>query len=133
MARASDTQLEKSFGRAVGGVLLVIGLLALWRGHPYLAAALAIPGGLLVLGAFLAPSWLAPIRRRWMAMAAVIGAFNTRLILTLAYYLIVTPVGLVMRLVARDPLDRRLGTGESYWRKRGPEPAATRDRYARLS
>ena len=124
---------ERSFGFTVGGALVLLGLVAAWRGHPLLAAVLAFPGGLLVLGGLLAPSWLAPARRRWMAMATVVGAFNARVILTLAYYLIVTPVGLAMRLVARDPLDRRLKTGESYWHRRPPEPAPSRDRYARQS
>ncbi len=127
------TALERDFGLMVGGVFLLLALLAAWRSHPWLATLLAFPGGILVLGGLLVPSWLGPVRRRWMAMAAVVGAFNARVILTVAYYLIVTPVGLAMRLFGKDPLDRRLGTGDSYWHRRSPKPQASRDRYARMS
>jgi len=125
--------LERTFGLTVGGLLLLLGLLAAWRSHPYIATVLESLGAILVLGGLLIPSWLAPLRRRWMAMAALMGAFNARVILTVAYYLVVTPVGLMMRLAGRDPLDRRLRTGDSYWHRRAPEPPASRDRYARLS
>jgi hypothetical protein len=124
---------ERKFGLTVGGAFLLFGLLALWREHPTAAAALGAPGVLLILGALLAPSWLAPVQRYWMAVGMVLGAFWSRVLLGLFYYVVVSPVGLVMRLVGRDPLDQRLRTGESYWRKRPPEPEASRGRYARLS
>jgi hypothetical protein len=127
------TSQPRRFGLSVGGMLLLIGGLAWWLDHPRLATVLAVPGGLLVLGGLLVPSWLVPVERRWMAVATAIGAFNTRLILTISYYLIVSPVGMLMRLAGRDPLDRRLRTGDSYWRKRPPEPPPTRERYARQS
>lgn len=123
--------MERRFGLSVGGVFLALGLLLWWRDHAVIAAVLAVPAGLLVAGALVAPRWLGPVERVWMRFAAAVGAFNARIILGLAYYLVITPVGLVMRLFGRDPLDRRLRTGESYWRRRPAEPAPTRERYAR--
>ena len=125
--------LDRNFGLSVGSALALFGLLALWRDHPWLAATLLLPGAVLVLCGLLISTWLAPLRRQWMRMATAIGALNARIILTVAYYFIVTPVGLLMRLAGRDPLDRRLGTGDSYWHRRPPEPRPSRDRYARLS
>ncbi len=121
----------RRFGLTVGGVFLAIGLLLLWRGRVVAASIVGTPGALLVLGALVAPGWLVPVERRWMRFAAVAGAFNARLILLLAYFLILSPVGLVMRLVGRDPLDRRLRTAKSYWRKRPPATPPSRERYAR--
>ena len=55
-------------------------------------------------------------------MAGVLGHVNARIILTLVFFLILTPIGIVMRLF-RDPLNRRLGDGsESNWTKRTVEP-----------
>jgi hypothetical protein len=122
---------ERRFGLSVGGVFLALGLVLVWREHPTIGSILGVPGALLVLGALVVPRWLGPVERGWMRFAAVVGGFNARIILGLAYYLVITPVGLVMRLCGRDPLDRRLRTGDSYWRKRPPEPPATRERYAR--
>jgi hypothetical protein len=47
---------------------------------------------------------------------------NARVILTVLFYGVLTPVGLVMRCV-RDPLDRTLADGRaSYWKRRAPTP-----------
>jgi hypothetical protein len=57
-----------------------------------------------------------------MKFALVLGHFNTRVILTVLYYLVMTPVGFIMRLF-RDPLDRSLKDGNaSHWIKREPQP-----------
>ncbi len=88
-------------------------------------------GSLLVAGGLLVPRWLVPVERGWMWCAATIGAFNARVILTIAYCVLLTPVGLLLRLFRRDPLDRRLRSGDSYWRTRPPEPPPAPERYAR--
>jgi hypothetical protein len=130
---SEHVQQPRKFGLSVGGVLLLFAGIAAWRSHPTLAAVLAVPAAALVLGGLVAPAALVPVERRWMAAAAVLGAFNTRILLTVAYYLVITPVGLILRVAGRDPLDRRLHSGPSYWTRRPPEPPASRERYARLS
>lgn len=123
----------RKFGLSVGSVLLLFATLAHWRGHPTLAMVLAAPGALLVVGGLLAPALLIPVERRWLAVAGIIGAFNTRIILIIAYYLLITPVGLAFRLFRRDPLERHTPTGATYWTRRPPEPPPSRERYARQS
>jgi hypothetical protein len=84
---------------------------------------MAIVGALLVGPALLVPRVLAPVERGWMALAAVMGAINTRIILTLVYVVVVTPIAWLRRL-GGDPLNRRLGTDvPSHWIKREREPA----------
>ena len=57
-----------------------------------------------------------------MAFAEVLGAFNTRVILGLLYYVVFTPVGFVMRFF-RDPMSRSLGgREETHWIRRKLEP-----------
>jgi hypothetical protein len=67
---------------------------------------------LLVVPALIAPRILAPVERWWMRFAEALGRVNTRIILTVLYCLVITPVGLVRRLVG-DPLDRRMRDGRS--------------------
>ena len=55
----------------------------------------------------------------WMALAFSLGYFMSRIILTLLFYLIITPMGLAMRLFGKDLIDKRIEKNkESYWIKR---------------
>ena len=75
----------------------------------------ALGAALIVLG-LTVPVLLKPVYRVWMALAVVLGFVMTRVILTVVYYLIMTPIGLIMRLLGKDPLHRRLDPGaSSYW------------------
>jgi multisubunit Na+/H+ antiporter MnhG subunit len=123
MAQQTATTRElRKFGLTVGIAFLVLGSISWWRGHEWAPRALWSAGALLVAPALVAPATLGPVRRAWMAFAEVVGAFNTRLILGLLFYLVFTPVGLVMRLF-RDPLSRSLrGRESTYWVRRKPEP-----------
>jgi hypothetical protein len=60
--------------------------------------------------------------RRWTAFFEAIGSVWTAVLLALVYVLSVGPIGLVMRLVGHDPLDRRLAPEPSFWRAHEPNP-----------
>ena len=118
---ASKTELRK-FGMTVGAAFAVLGTISWWRGHEIPPRVLWTVGTLLFVPGLLFPAVLGPVQRGWMAFALVLGHVNTRIILTVLYYLVMTPVGFVLRLF-RDPLDRTLGEGKaSHWVKREPGP-----------
>jgi len=127
----TNRQLRK-FGLTVGGALLLLGVLSWWRGHSVPPLVLASLGTPLVVAGILAPRILRPVERGWMAFATQLGEVNTRVILTVAFFALVTPIGLALRL-RHDPLDRRLDDdGTSGWRPRdaGPvDPTAYRKQY----
>jgi membrane-associated protease RseP (regulator of RpoE activity) len=73
----------------------------------------------------LAFRYLAPKSRayaRWTRFFQGIGAVWTAVILALVYVVSVGPIGLVMRLLGRDPLDRRLAPEPTFWRSHEPNP-----------
>ena len=116
------TSALRRFGLGVGGVFLALAAVSRWRGHVVAPALLAAAGALLVVPGVVAPRVLRPVQRVWMRGAAALGDVNARILLTVVYCLIVTPIGLVLRRV-RDPLDRRLDDGRaSQWVKRAQEP-----------
>ena len=122
----------RRFGFTVGGVFLLLAAVSWWRGHVNPPLVLATVGTLLVVPALLVPRVLGPVERGWMAMAAVLGAINTRILLTLIYVVVVTPIGWLRRL-GGDPLERRLGTdAPSHWvpRERHPvDPGSYRKQF----
>ena len=118
-------QLERQFGRSVGGILLLIGGYLAWRHNsPLIGPILLVAGALLVILATAAPRVLVYPRRTWMAMAEVLGFVSTRVILGLVFFVMLTPMGLVKRWAGSDPLGRRRPAKLTYWR---PYPARHRD------
>ncbi len=71
------------------------------------------------------PSYLA-----WIHFGFPIGWVISHVAMALIYYLVFTPIGLIMRLVGRDPMERRFERqAASYWVEHGP--AADPGRYFR--
>jgi hypothetical protein len=69
--------------------------------------------------------YLAPKSRayaRWTRFFKGLGAVWTAVILALVYLVSVGPIGLVMRLGGRDPLDRGLDPEPTFWRAHEPNP-----------
>ena len=65
------------------------------------------------------PVILKPIYLVWMIFAVILGWFMTRLILSLLFYMMITPIGLVLRLMGKDLLElKRQEVQNSYWNMR---------------
>ncbi len=124
----------RSFGQVVGGVFLLLWLV-LWGPLPYFfgkggsfPVLLGIGGVLVALGT-LAPKVLKPVYIAWMSLAVVLGFFMTRVVLTLFFFLVLTPVGLFFRLIGRDALNRKIDRqAKTYWIEK-EYPIADRSRY----
>ena len=95
---------ERSFGLSVGPASMAFGALLAWRGHHRAGLLVAIAGIVLVCGGLLAPSMLRLPNRVWWRFASVLGWINSRILLTVFFFLVLTPAGLVMRLFGRSPL-----------------------------
>ena len=105
----------RRFGYTVGAALLVLGaVFAGLRHRPLVGGILAGVGGLLILGAAGAPAALVPVEREWMRAAAAISRVTTPVFMGAIYFLVITPVGVAMRLVGHRPLIAREELG-SYW------------------
>jgi hypothetical protein len=118
-----DRKELRTFGISLGVVCLIWAGILWWRGHlgaiPWLLGASPI----LVLLGLVAPIALYPLHRVWMPVAKAIARALTWLLLTLAFYLVFTPYGVVMRLRGTDPLHRRFEPDrESYWESREDAP-----------
>lgn len=121
MAAPSKASPRK-FGLVVGAAFALFGTLSWARGHIVAPRVLWGMAGLLIGPAVVAPAVLGPVERVWMRAAAILGQVNSRIILTLLFYVVIAPIGLLMRCF-RDPLDRELRDERaSCWIKRPPQP-----------
>lgn len=121
-ALATDKASLRKFGLQVGGVFLLIAAalagLALSRDlEPgKLAFALAGIGAFLVIFGLLVPRLLRPIFIGWMALAFLLGSIMSPLILAVFFFLVLTPVALLFKLIGRDALNRRFDKNAgTYW------------------
>lgn len=71
---------------------------------------------MLWLPALFYPCVLQPVYTSWMKVGHVLGWINTRIILGLLFYLIVLPMGLIMRLFGFDPMARKKDQESSSYR-----------------
>jgi hypothetical protein len=101
----------------VGGVFLALGGWWFYRGrYSTLSLVLLFLGATLALLGAIFPQSLVVPNRLWMGMAEAMGFVMTRVILSVVFFLFVTPIGLARRLFGGDPLGRRAGRTESYWK-----------------
>lgn len=108
---------EREFGLIVGGVLTLLSAWWLYRGKFTSVAQLTlILGGILIILGLMFPQSLIYPNRAWMLLAEALAYVSTRIILGFVFFFIVTPIGVVKRLLGWDPLHRRAGSGLTYWR-----------------
>ena len=107
----------KSFGITIGIILFIISGLLMYSGKESyqliaIAASIFIGLGLIL------PVLLKPIYFVWMTFAAILGWVMTRVILSLVFYLIMTPIGLLTKLLGEDFLALKKIKSDSYWNYR---------------
>lgn len=114
---------DRAFGCIVGTILIVLGSAKCFNegGLPPIAFVLVIAGTVLLLVGLVAPSRLSLLNRLWLRLGAAIGKVVNPVILAILFFLVVSPMAIVMRLAGKRPLrlapDR---TALTYWRTRHP-------------
>ena len=113
-------------------VIMIVWSGLFWRKHP----AAVWPWLLVVPAVALAAvtRWrlesLKPFYARWMKVAHMIGQVVTTALLTLIFYLVFAPVGIILRMLRKDLLDRAIEPqAPTYWKKK--KAVADRDRYTK--
>ncbi|HKU51362.1 MAG TPA: SxtJ family membrane protein, partial [Nitrospira sp.] len=86
-----------------------------WR-HEAVRLWAVVPGGLLIAAGAVMPSLLREIYTGWMFLGHILGWINTRIILGIVFYGIVTPMGIVMKMMGRDPMRRKFNPEATTYR-----------------
>lgn len=118
---------ERSFGLVFAAAFLAAGAWPMWSGGPPRVWALGTSAAVAVV-ALVVPAALRPANRAWLKLGLLLGRITNPIITALLFFLVFTPVALVMRLLKKDPLRLgRLPDAASYWIERqppGPEPGS---------
>ena len=120
----------KWFGFIIFVFFALVGGIVWWGAMaPRAASAIVTFGAVLCIAYYAITPVRLPMYLGWMHMVFPIAWLLSHLLFGTIYYLILTPIGLTMRLTRRDPLQRhRSSSAVSYWAKR---PAADVHRYFR--
>ncbi|MFC1513539.1 SxtJ family membrane protein [candidate division KSB1 bacterium] len=114
----SDDKTLRNFCILFGVIFIIICIYLFLKGtkdahHLYLVSVFFF-----VIG-FTKPKFILPLYKIWMRFALIIGHIVSTIIITLLFYLVLTPTGIILRLTGKDFLnstfDRKLS---SYWTKR---------------
>jgi hypothetical protein len=120
MHNNSPLPSNRSFGTLFTVVFALLAALAWWKDSAafgWFAAA----SGLFAAVTLVSPGWLAPLNRLWMALANVLNKVVSPIVLGILYYGLVTPFGVVRRLLGKDSMHRKFDPAtQSYWIERQP-------------
>jgi hypothetical protein len=115
--RNLDNQELRSFGLITGTIVTVLfGLLLPWifkldfPRWPWVVTLVLSAWALLI------PQTLNSLYRGWMKVGFVLGWVNTRIILTMLFYTIFLPIGLILKITGKDPMTRSLRKEGSDYR-----------------
>ena len=112
----------RSFGYLFAGIFAVLFGFLWWRHQTRLILLLGI-AIVFLLFAVIKPAGLRPVHKAWMTIALAIGWVVTRVLLTILFYLVVTPIGFFAHLTGKKFLDLSFRDPvESYWIARDKTP-----------
>lgn len=119
--KSTRNELRK-FGFTMSVVLVLVAAFLFWKQKPSTYYFLYVGLAFGALG-FILPQLLRPVYYFWMALAVLLGFVMTRVILTLLYFGLFTPIAVLVRLLGKDLLEERWNkNAETYWSKRPSAP-----------
>ena len=112
---------NRNFGVVFFIVFLLIGLYPLLKGNDLRIWSLIISFIFLALG-LINSRILTPLNKLWFKFGLLLGKFISPLIMGIIFFIVVTPIGIIMRLFKKDLLNLKFNEKETYWiEKKGPK------------
>ena len=115
------TGSNRSFGIVFFIVFLLVALYPLIYNEDIRLWSVTISLVFLLLG-LLNSKILTPLNKLWFKFGILLGKFISPLIMGMIFFLVVTPIGFIMRLLGKDVLNLKYNKNKSYWiEKNGPK------------
>lgn len=104
----------RKFAFPVGIAFGLITAVLVWRGHMTAATVTGSLSGALILAGLLVPGKLGPVYRAWMGFALLLSKVTTPIFMGLVFFLTILPIGVVMRLLGKNPMKRADNSGSYF-------------------
>lgn len=131
-AQEIEGSSDKTFGLVFAGLFLVISILPLFHGEKFRWWA-SVVATMFALVALTKPALLTKLNQLWMKLGLLLGKIVSPIALSILFYLIITPIGLMIRIKGKDPLRLKFDpNANSYWIPRdppGPPPGSLNNQY----
>ena len=112
---------NRSFGIVFFVVFLIISIYPLIKNEDIRVWSLIIASIFLILG-LNNSEILTPLNKLWFRFGLLLGKIISPLVMGIIFFIVVTPIGLIMRLLQKDLLKLRYNDNKSYWvEKTGPK------------
>jgi len=112
---------NRSFGIVFFIVFLLIATYPLLKGNDLRIWSLLISFGFLILG-LINSKILSPLNKLWFKFGLILGKIISPLIMGIIFFVVVTPIGIVMRVLKKDLLNLKYNQKDTYWiKKTGPK------------
>jgi hypothetical protein len=116
----NDGSSNRSFGLVFAAFFFLIGFVPLLFGRGIRIWSLGLAMAF-ALAALLAPRVLAPLNRLWTRFGALLHSIVSPAVLGIMFFVVITPTGLIMRLLGKDLLRLRQDyEAPTYWIARTP-------------
>ena len=114
MGSEKNKSTNKSFGIVFFIVFFVIGIYPLFNQDNIRIWSILLSLVFLVLG-LLNSKILTPLNKLWFKFGLLLGKIISPLIMGIIFFLVVTPIGLFMRMLGKDLLNLKKNSHKSYW------------------
>ena len=124
-----EKSTEKSFGVVFSIVFLIVSLYPLINSEGLRIWALVV-STIFFLLAFVAPKVLVLPNKLWFKFGILLGSIIAPIVMTLVYFVVVLPIGLIMRLLGKDLLRQKLDKNvKSYWIERSEPMGSMKNQF----
>ena len=117
MKKNFELPTNRNFGLVFGTIFLLIALYSLISNESINIIFICLSLIFFILGA-LNSSLLSPLNRAWLMFGTILGNIISPLVLGIIFFIIVTPIGMTMRLLKKDILKLKKNKNKTYWIKK---------------
>ena len=108
---------NRSFGIVFFVVFLIIGLWPIINNGDIRNWSVIISAIFLVLG-LLNSKVLTPLNKAWLRFGIFLGNFISPIVMAIVYFLVVTPIGIMMKIFKKDLINLKKNNNKTYWIKK---------------
>jgi hypothetical protein len=113
---------RRKFALTVGAAFVVLALVLVWRERETGARVVGGLGAALILAGLLIPGSLGPVMKAWFGLSHAISRVTTPIFMSVVYFLVITPIGLIRRAAGGNAMTRQRGAEghptERFWVER---------------